>query len=186
MGEYELFDEVVNSMTDEAPEPERRFVIDNDQKAEWALKRIREEEEEADRKAKICRAEIMRYESMIADIQDEYERKTDFLHGLLENYFNTVSHKKTKTKETYALASGTMVLKHSAPKTVKDDDVLIRWLSENNPEYVKTEVITKPAWGEFKKTLTVSGCEYVTADGQIVEGVYAVEQPDVFTLEFGK
>ena len=90
---------------------EEKWTIDSDEKAEWALKKIREETEERDRLMKLANAEQEKLTARIAEIDKAYEDGTSYLKYMLNQYFETVPHKSTKTTEKYALLSGTLVRK---------------------------------------------------------------------------
>ena len=131
-------------------EEQLTFVVDDDQKAEWCMEKIREAEAEkerwktfyADRLDKICKAE---------------DAKIERMKFFLEQYFRTVPHKQTKTQESYALPSGKLTVKQKGPQYDVDDSVLVPWLKENGyDEYVKTKETAN--WAELKKIVEV--CDY--------------------------
>jgi len=167
-------------MLDEAIE-QTEFKIDNDQKAEWALNVIREEEAEAQRLINVCNSQIIYYQSEIRKIQDRLANKTGNLKAMLHDYFKTVPRKKTKTQETYSLPSGKLKLRYPAPEYVRDTEKLLAWLKERGmTEYIKVAEI--PQWGDLKKIVQVSG-DKVCVDGEIVDGVEVVEREPEFTVE---
>ena len=66
----------------------------------------------------------------------------------------------------------------------KDDEALKAFVKESAPEFIETKETVK--WGEFKKTLTATeDGRYITADGEIVDGVTFEEKPDVFYSKLG-
>lgn len=167
-------------MLDEAIE-QSEFKIDTDQKAEWALSKIREEQAEAQRLINVCNSQILYYQSELKKVQDKLENKTGNLKAMLFEYFQTVDRKATKTQETYSLPSGKLKLKYPKPEYKRDDGTLLKWLKERDmTDYIK--VSESPKWGELKKTVQVAG-DKVCVDGEIVEGVTAVERPPVFDVE---
>lgn len=183
-------------MLDEAIE-QSEFKIDTDQKAEWALNIIREEQAEAQRLINVCNSQILYYQSELKKIQGKLDSKTENLKAMLFEYFQTVPHKATKTQETYKLPSGTLKLKYPKPDYVRDEEKLIEWLKKmGHTDYVKT--VETPVWGEFKKTTTahkdpivdeetgeITGYEmYVTdAKGIKAGGVTLEEKPPIFEVE---
>ncbi len=139
------------------------FVIDDDKKANWALKKIKEETAEHDRLMAIITAEREELDKKAAALDTRLANNTSFLKGQLYAYFETVDRKATKTQETYKLLDGTLVYKKPSVSIAKPEDEarLIAYLEENAPEMVKTEKTA--AWGDFKKGLTL------TDDGMIVD-----------------
>ena len=55
---------------------EERFVVDDDQKADWAARVIKEEAEERDRLLALVKAERERLDAKEREIMEKYERKT--------------------------------------------------------------------------------------------------------------
>lgn len=167
-------------MLDEAIE-QSEFKIDTDQKAEWALNIIREEQAEAQRLINVCNSQILYYQSEIKKVQDKLENKTGNLKAMLFEYFQTVDRKATKTQETYTLPSGKLKLKYPQPEYKRDDATLIKWLKDRDmTDYIK--VSESPKWGELKKTVQVAG-DKACIDGEIIDGIQVVERQPVFDIE---
>ena len=167
-------------MLDEAIE-QSEFKIDTDQKAEWALNIIREEQAEAQRLINVCNSQILYYQSELKKVQDKMENKTGNLKAMLFEYFQTVPRKATKTQETYTLPSGKLKLKYPQPEYKRDDATLIKWLKDRDmTDYLK--VSESPKWGELKKTVQGAG-DKACIDGEIIDGIQVVERQPVFDVE---
>ena len=162
-------------------QPTEIFKIDNDTKAEWALSKIREQEAEYNRLADICKAQIDFYKLKLEEYQKDLDSNTKYFKIQLEQYFNTVEHKKTKTAESYKLPSGTLKLKYKE-NIKKDEEKLLEWLTRaGKEEYIKT--VKSASWGSFKKTLERVNGKYVTEDGEVVEGVEVECKGSEFIIE---
>lgn len=159
------------------------FVIDSDQKAEWALRKISEHRADAQRMADVCNAEIKRYTQVKTEAEDKCRRDCTFLESLLRVYFDTVPHKATKTQESYKLPSGVLKSKAQQPEYIRDDAVLIEWVkAQGLHDLLKVEPSLK--WGDMKDKLMFNGETAVyTATGEIVPGVKIVEREPVFKVE---
>ena len=165
---------------------DEKFEVKTYAQANWCLKKIKEETEEADRLKAIITAEREELDRKEKEIEERLTNKTGYLKGLLFEYFNQVEHKQTKTQESYKLLDGSLVYKKPVLKIVKpDDDVLVNYLENNAPEMV--EIVKKPAWGEFKKTLTVSedGKVFDTVTGGEVEFLTTEESTATFDVKVG-
>lgn len=170
----------------EEPEPQekQRFVIDNDTKADWAVRKVAEEKQEYDRIEELAEEQIARTEQKLEAAKRRFNQSTAYLRSLLCDYFAHVPHKSTKTQETYRLLSGRLVMKPPKPKPVYENDELIQFLKAGGyDDYVKTE--EKPQWGEFKKLLDLSsGHVAVLKDtGELVECIQIEETPAEFKVE---
>ena len=166
---------------------EEGFKIDNDNLAEWALVKISEERAEAQRLINVCQTKIdecvFNYQAKIKKYQEHLENETGYLRAKLQEYFAKVSHKATKTQETYKLPSGTLKKKFGTPEFIKDDVKFAAWLKSNSlTDYYEEKTVTK--WGEFKKDPDVKVADgKVLFAGEIVDGVTASERPDTFEVE---
>lgn len=162
------------------------FTIDNDEKAEWALGKIKEAQEEHDRLMQLVEAQQTALDDRRAQIDKALERDTEYLKHLLSLYMAGVKCKSTKTQDSYQLLSGKLVKKHAALDFSVDGAKLAAWLMENGREdLVKTEI--KPMWAEIKKLLTgdpVTGAVTFADTGELVEGIEAKETPEKFSIKF--
>jgi Bacteriophage Mu Gam like protein. len=176
---------IINEQLDELGHEqtgESGFVIDDDEKAEWALAKIREERAEAQRIINVCETMIQKYEEKIQAVKNRLPQRTAFLESKLMEYFEKVPHKKTKTMEKYELPSGVLKKKYPAPEFKRDEDKLLQWLKERNmTEYVKVK--ESPDWAEFKKSIKIVGDKVVDENGEIVDGITIVERPAEFIVE---
>lgn len=176
-----IIDEVIADLEFEQPNCEP-FRIDNDEKAEWALAKIREEQAEAQRIMNVCRSMIMHYEQQLKKAEEDLEKKTAYLRSQLEQYFNNVEKRRTKTQEVYKLPSGTLRRKYPGPQFKRDDEKLVKWLKDRQMnEYIKVK--ESPDWANLKKAIQVVGDKVVDETGEVVEGITVVERPPVFEVE---
>ena len=162
------------------------FVIDNDNKANWALKKIREATAEADRLKAIITAERDELAEKERKINEKLDHDTSYLKGLLYGYFETVEHKATKTQESYKLLDGSLVYKIPTRKIAKpDEDKLVAYLKTNAPELVKT--VETAAWGDFKKTLALAddGTVVNTETGEVLDFIGTEETAGSFDVKVG-
>lgn len=187
---YEIMDAAEGSMVahedDIAGTPAEPFCIDDDQKAEWALRLIREERAEVQRLKDVCKAQIEAYEQSIRQYDERLERRTGRLKDMLAQYFSKVPHKATKTRESYELPSGKLVLKRPAPKITVDHDALGRWLNDQGMGQYIREVKLVPDWPLLKKEavgFTGSGRCYLKETGETIESVYQTAREPEFEVE---
>ncbi|MCX7921945.1 MAG: host-nuclease inhibitor Gam family protein [Clostridia bacterium] len=173
---------IIDEIIDDQSDTQEGFIIDNDTKAEWALRKIAEERAETQRYINVCKTMINEYQTKIQQAEEKLKGKTSFLEAQLQRYFESVPHNRTKTQETYKLPAGTLKVKYSPPEFKRDDEQLIKWLKENSlDEFLKVE--EKANWSELKKKIRISGDIAITEDGQIVEGIKVVEKTPVFEVE---
>ena len=165
MEEYqEIMNEFAAEFGEATVEDEAQgFRIDSDAKAEWAIRKIAEEEAECERLKACCQAEIDRYKERQEAYDKRLEGRTTNLRAMLLLYFGTVPVKETKTQQKYELPSGSLIMKKAGSDYKADNDMLRDWLVAGGmSDYLKTEV--SPKWALVKKQL-------ITAeDGSIIFG----------------
>lgn len=160
---------------------EQGFIIDNDQKAEWAIKKVLEERAERDRLLELVEIEIARLKEQAEDINTRYAEKTDYLMTMLNNYAQTVNCKETKTQKTYQLLSGKLVYKIPQKKLTPSES-LLEWCKVNAPEYVKIE--EKVAWGDIKAKMQIVDDKAVFTDtGEFIDCIDVTETEPSFDIK---
>lgn len=158
------------------------FKVDDASKAEWALKKIAEDKLEMEKFQSVCKAMIEEYQSKIHQAEQRFQASTNWLKLELKEYFNTQKKKVTKTQESVKLPSGTLKLKYSKPKFVRNEELLTKWLKENKlDDFVKVKETAD--WAGLKKTINVSGDSVITEDGEIVEGIVVEQTEPEFVVE---
>lgn len=167
-------------------EEDLSFVIDDDSKAEWALGKIKEAQEEHDRLIALVDEQQAALDDRRAQIDRQLERDTEYLKYLLSAYMGKVKCKSAKTQDTYQLLSGKLVRKHASLDYDVDNAKLAAWLQENgHAALVKTEV--KPMWAEVKKLLSgdpTTGAVTFADTGELVEGIKANQTAEKFSIKF--
>ena len=162
-------------------EEEAGFQVDDDQKAEWCIRKIQEAKKE-------MMDWIEFYVAQTDKVKDKCERRIQFFEYKLMQYFGSVPHKQTKTQESYQLPSGKLVLKKPAIAYEHDDEQLLPWLKQNNMEdFIKIKESVD--WSGLKKALLTDkevdpGWTYlVTDDGEIIPGITRFQKPEEFKVE---
>lgn len=152
------------------------FTVDNDQKAEWAAKKIREARQDTQKWTEY-------YERQLSAIRRANEDTEAYFAALLADYFETVPHKATKTQESYSLPSCKLVLKAQQPEFNRDEAVLCDYLDKKGRDDL-VKITRRADWAALKKTIKVmEDGTCVDADGEVVEGVQAFSRQPEFKIE---
>lgn len=153
------------------------FSIDNDQKADWAIRKIMETENAA----KMWKEY---YKKQSDRVEKTTQQRIAYFTALLESYFDTVPHKETKTSEKYKLPSGVLVRKAQAPEYERDDAQIIAWCAENAPSCV--ENVPKLKWTALKGLLVENNGQAIDEiTGEVVPGIKIVPRDPVFAVQKG-
>lgn len=152
------------------------FTVDNDQKAEWAARKIREARQDTQKWTEY-------YERQLSAIRRANEDTEAYFSALLADYFATVPHKATKTQESYSLPSCKLVLKAQQPEFNRDEAVLCDYLYKKGRDDL-VRITRRADWAALKKTIKVmEDGTCVDADGEVVEGVQAFSRQPEFKIE---
>lgn len=146
-----------------------RFVIDSDEKAQWAVEKIRDEKIEKERIQKLIDSKIKQLEEKKQKVEETFENQTSWLKSMLYQYMLTVKTKSTKTQCKYKLLDAELIIK-KATKTIKkpDEETLAKLL--NNTEFEETFEVKKYDWANFKKQLKIEDDKVVNEKtGEILE-----------------
>lgn len=173
----------------EAPEDlddteNQRFRIQDDNQADWALRKIaraRQDLKEAEETAAI---EIEKINRWLDGQRDESLRTERFFTALLQEYYEP-RFMTNPDKKTYKLPSGKVQRRTQQPQFDRDNEALLAWLKQRGmTDYV--EVKETPKWGELKQQVQVVGEHVVIKDGplkgEIVDGVEVVHRPPIFRV----
>jgi len=163
---------------------EEGFRIENDSTAEWALGKIRDAQEDADRLKAIIAEKRAELDQKEEAIDSRLESRTSYLKGLLEGYFRSgVKTKETKTQSTYELLSGKLVMKKAAYKYDRDEKAILAALHMmGKEEYIDT--VEKLKWADLKKDLVFDAdTVYDPETGMIMDGITAVIEPEKFEVK---
>lgn len=170
----------------EFDENDQSFRIDNDKLADWAIRKLAEEDKERNRLITLAQEQIEDLEARIEEINHYYDNRSKFLKGHLQAYFTTVPHKQTKTQETYKLLSGSLVMKKQTSRINHNDEKLLSYLEENDGEiYIKLKKSVD--WAEFKKNLVIQDGKVIDKElGTVMDNdVCSVEDvPASFDIKF--
>ena len=154
---------------------ERKFMVENDQQAEWCMDKIAEAYATIEKWTKF-------YTEQLNKVKAREEFRISWMEQLLKPYFYEMPHKVTKTQESYALPSGKLMLKNQAPEYERDDDLIVAWLKANGEEkFVKTKETVD--WAELKKTLSIVGEQVAGETGEIIPGIIVKERKPKFVVE---
>ena len=175
----EFFDNYVTS--EDLDSEITAFTIDSDKKADWAIGKIKEEQENTNRLRQIAMSNIAELQNKIKELDERTERRTGNLKAMLMDYMQTVKPtKQTKTQTQYELLSGKLVWKKQQSLYERDEAALLAWAETTAPELVKVK--KEVSWADLKKQADVSG-DKLLLDGEIIPGVTVVEREDVFEVQ---
>lgn len=173
----------------EAPEDlddteNQRFRIQDDNQADWALRKIARARQDMKEAEETAAMEIEKINRWLDGQRDESLRIERFFTALLQEYYEP-RFMTNPDKKTYKLPSGKVQRRTQQPQFDRDNEALLAWLKQRGmTDYI--EVKETPKWGELKQQVQVVGEHVVIKDGplkgEIIDGVEVVHRPPIFRV----
>lgn len=171
------------------PQAEQRepFVIDNQEKAAWAMRKlakIRQKQAENTSTAKAMtdelNSEIQRTLDWLRGVNQEEEDSASYFVGGLEAYYWKQMEDNPKSK-TVKLPHGQLKSKVQQPEYIKDDEALLLWAKEFRLDAVKVKETVD--WAAVKKDVKlVNDVPVDSSTGAVIDGVTVTERPPKFEI----
>lgn len=166
----------------EADTENTRFLIDNDQSADWALSKIKELENELSKIECFAEKQINNIKHWQAKQSEKHENSISYFQGLITEYAFKQRKENPEFKST-KLPSGRFGFRKSQPRWDYDDDTVVKALESNGlNEFVNVK--KAPVKAEIKKVFVVNNGQVVNPEtGEVLEGVTVVEREDSFSVK---
>lgn len=155
----------------------------DDYTADKALERLEQAKRDFDRAKEIGARRIEEITAQMQAAEERYRKIAQPLQKELKAYMRRADCRETKTRYTYQLLSGKVILKKPSKKLVPDRKALAEYLQESGmTDYLK--LTPEPAWGEYKKRLKIVGDTVIDTDtGEVVPAVTVEDVPEELTWE---
>lgn len=165
------------------------WTIDDDELANWALRRLAAAQNEIARIRHAARTEIARVEAWADDAEQAVRHDVDFFTGRLIDYRRRLEAADPKLAKTYKLPAGSISRRAGRAKVqVLDEAALTAWALKECPEAVAVRVLTTPL-ADQRRYQPVGNVDddgtrvLVDADGAVVPGVQVVTGPDTYAAK---
>jgi len=160
------------------------FEVVHDSQANWALRKIKEHQQEIKWNQKMAQYEIEKIEEWEEQVNQPLTRSIDYFQGLLAQYAMAKKEADPKFK-SLKLPNGNLQFRKQQPKWSYDDKTLVTSLKQLRlDEYIKVE--EKPVKKDIKKVLRVAGNKVVTENGEVVEGIEIEERGESFSVKINE
>ena len=166
-----------------------RWMVTDDDRASWALRRIGEARSELGRIAHRHQIETQRIDEAARLASGGPQRTIDTMEAKLIEYrlaIEAANPRMAAKRTRYRLLVGSIARRKGSARTVvTDPDALVAWCAEHEPDLVRREV--KPS-DVLRATIDTLGDEpgtapLVTVDGEPVPGIERVRGEDTFTVD---
>jgi hypothetical protein len=166
----------------------RGFIVDNDRKAVWCLRKIKHLKEKQAKNEELAESEIEEIQKEINEVQkwlneenDKLQNSISFFESILYSYALELRKEDPELK-THKLPFGKLQFRSKRPKWNYDNSKLLDFVSTNYRELVKVKKSVDKR--KLKQVTEVVGDKVVVRDtGEIVEGVEVVERDEEFQVK---
>ena len=153
-----------------------QFKIDDQGKANWAIRRIREAMQRSTEVAKAAEAELTRVKAWRHKAETKESRERDFFESLLRDYAHDELAKGDGKSKSIPLSEGTLKFIKKQPKLHYDNETLIQELeSEGLEKLIRRKA--EPHLVEIKAALK---------SGFVIRAITLEEQADSFTVSLNE
>jgi len=134
--------------------PADRFVVDDDHKADWALRKLAQLDAHKRERGAFAAAEIERLPGLEALEDRQTERFAEYLTTLLRPYYDQLKAegKVSARHKGYRLPHGTLTARQAPIEWEVDETKLLAWAEATDPETL-VRVKKAPAWHVIKPKL---------------------------------
>lgn len=159
-------------------------MIDSRDKANYFLKLMNNIKEDIDSINSICDAEIEKITKRVNEYREmqltSLVKQYEYYKKILRNF--TEYELSNSKKKSVPLAYGTLSIKKQQDKWEYDEEKLLNWFKEHNPELINKKVTESVDKKQLKSLSSKSG-EVAMLNGVPVEGVTIIPQPDKFDVK---
>lgn len=172
----------------EKVEEKNGFVVDNDKKAVWCLRKIKHLKEKQKHNSELAKAEIEEIQKEIDEVQEWLDKENDRLSSNIEYFESLLFSYALKLREenpefkTHKLPFGQLQFRKKRPKWKYDNEKLLEFVEKNYEELVKVRKnVDKRKLKSWVKI--VGGKVIMEKTGEVIEGVEVEERPEKFNVK---
>ena len=177
--------------TDGQPTAETAFIVDNDRKATWAMRKLLEHQQEIAGIVSIADAEIARIQQWADEQVAKHSPSVAYFEGQLVRYARQVREESDGKVKSVSTPYGKVTSRAGSEKWVIDDDAFLGWARESHPEWIRTVEQRGVDVATLKDALAIEptdslGLVAITPEGEIIPGIQIVVGETTYKVEVAK
>src|SRR5699024_5145336 len=176
-----LMNELQEYLNEQEGTEKDTFTVDDENKANWALRKIRDLKYQIEQNNALATAEIDKIEQWQQEVNSSAQDSIDYFQGLLAEY--AMQKKKDDPKfKTMKLPNGRFGFRKRQPKWNYDDDAVLRALEKANlDDFIRVK--KTPSKDDIKKAFDVVNGKVISHDtGEVIDDITVVYQDESFGL----
>jgi len=158
---------------------DERFIVDDDQKANWALRKISELQKEVERNTKLAEQEIDKIKQWETTQNKQIGDSILYFEGLLNEY--AIKQREIDPEfKSMSLPNGRFGFRKQQPKWKYNDKEVLSYLeSAEMEDLIRTTRVPNKA--EIRKVFEVVDDKVINKEtGEVVEGIEIEHRPEQF------
>lgn len=161
-------------------EAHEKFKVTDLESANWCFRKLSNLEKQKREYESLAHKEIDRIMDWLTKEKEKIEDQEEFFKCLLTEY--ACHERQNNPKFKLSTPYGKLGFRKQQPKYIYQDEEIIKWATTNGKlAFVRIkEEVNKEA---LKESITVSGTNAVTEDGEIIPGVQIIPQEDSIRIE---
>ena len=173
-------DEALDRFADQTPEERERFIVDDDQKAAWAMRKLRGILAHKAANQAIANEEIARVNDWLASQNASLEKDEQYFTNMLISYARYC--RDHDDRKSIVLPHGKVTSRKGQDKWDIDSEAFLKWAEVNNPQLIRTKI--EPNLSEAKKVLgVVDGRAIDPTTGEVAAGVSVTPSEISYSVE---
>jgi len=171
---------------DDQEETEKEsFAVTDDSKANWALRKIGQLNDQINDNNALAQSEIDKIEQWNKEVNVSAGNSIDYFQSLLAQYAADKKAEDPKFK-SLKLPNGNFGFRKRQPKWNYDNDKVVQALERAEMTDL-IRVKKEPAKADIKKAFSVNDGQVINPlTGEVIEGITIEEQPDRFNVKVSK
>jgi len=179
---------MLNAEKKEIRNEDEGFVVDDDNKATWCLRKIRHFKSKQDKNKELAEEQISEIEKEIREVEEwleaensKLENSIEFMKSKLYSYAQQLREENPDLK-THKLPFGQLQFRTQRPKWNYDNDKLLDFAKKNYQELIKVKKSVDKR--KLKsQAIIVDGRVIIEKTGEVIEGVEVVERGEKFKVK---
>jgi len=179
---------MMNAEKKEIKNNDEGFVVDDDNKATWCLRKIRHFKSKQEKNKDLAEKQIKEIEKEIREVEDwldaensKLENSIEFMESKLYLYAQQLREENPDLK-THKLPFGQLQFRTQRPKWKYDNEKLLDFAEKNYQDLIKTKKSVDKRKLKSQAKI-VRGKVIIEKTGEVVEGVEVVERGEKFKVK---
>lgn len=173
-------DEALDRFAEQSPEERERFIVDDDQKAAWAMRKLRGIKAHQAANQAIANEEIARINEWLENANSSLDKDANYFTSLLISYAKYC--RDHDDRKSVVLPHGKVTSRKGQDKWDVDAETFLKWAAENRADLVRTKI--EPNLSEAKKVLEVVDHKVIDPKtGEVAQGISVYPSEITYSVE---